>query len=331
MTIAHLDARMNALRIHERGGPERLTYETAPVPAPGIGDALVRVRAASFTPTELDWPSTWVDRAGRDRRPVIPAHEVSGVVAALGYGTTGVAVGDEVYGLTDWYRDGAAAEYVAVDARNLAPKPASIDHARAAAVPLAGLTAWQALFDHGGLTRGQTVLIHGAAGGVGTFAVQLAHAAGARVVATGHAPARELVTSLGADEFVDVARTRFEDAAGQGGVDLVLDLVGGDVLDRSWSALARGGVLVSVVAVPSAEAAARHGVRAMFFVVEPNRAELGELARRIDAGALRVVVGAVLPLASGRAAFDAKRAGGVSGKSVLDVGGAPGVSARPAS
>ena len=138
---------MWALRLHERGGPEQLAYEQAPCPSVGIGDALVRVHAASFTPTELSWPSTWVDHAGRDRRPSIPAHEVSGVVEALGYGTIGVAVGQAVYGLTDWYRDGAAAEYVAVEARNLAPKPASLSHVDAAAVPLAGLTAWQALFD----------------------------------------------------------------------------------------------------------------------------------------------------------------------------------------
>src|SRR5919108_666984 len=149
-------------------------------------------------------PQRSVHRAGRDRRPSIPAHEVSGVVEALGYGTIGVAVGQAVYGLTDWYRDGAAAEYVAVEARNLAPKPATLSHVEAAAVPLAGLTAWQALFDHGGLVAGQSVLIHGAGGGVGVFAVQLARAAGARVIATGRAWARELVGELGAEHFVDL-------------------------------------------------------------------------------------------------------------------------------
>src|SRR6266540_7495626 len=176
---------MRALRIHERGGPEGLSYEEAPMPEPGTGDVLVRVRAASFTPTELTWTSTWVDRLGHDRRPVIPGHEVSGVVVGLGFGTTGFAVGDAVYGLTDWYRDGAAAEYVVVEARNLAPKPATLSHAQAAAVPMTGLTAWQALFVHGGVTSGQWVLVHGSGGGVGTFAVQLAHAAGGHVVGTG--------------------------------------------------------------------------------------------------------------------------------------------------
>src|SRR5262245_52376053 len=165
---------MRALRTHEPGGPEHLVEEEAPVPAPAMGDVLVRVHAASFTPTELDWPSTWVDRAGRDRRPVIPCHEVSGVVSALGHGTTGVAVGDAVYGLTDWYRDGAAAEYVAVEARNLARKPARLDHRTAAVIPMVALTAQQALFDHGALTRGRTAAVLGAGGGVGTFAVQLA-------------------------------------------------------------------------------------------------------------------------------------------------------------
>jgi D-arabinose 1-dehydrogenase-like Zn-dependent alcohol dehydrogenase len=175
------DLAMRALRIHERGGPKYLVEEDAAIPSPGLGDVLVRVHAASFTPTELEWPSTWIDRAGRDRRPSIPGHEVSGVVSALGYGTTGVAVGDAVYGLTDWYRDGAAAEYVAVEARNLAPKPDKLDHRVGAVLPMFALTSQQAHFDHGGLARGQAVAVLGAGGGVGTFSVQLARAAGARV------------------------------------------------------------------------------------------------------------------------------------------------------
>src|SRR5581483_1105467 len=204
---------MYALRLHEPGGPENIVYEEAPAPLLGIGDVLLRVHAASFTPTELSWPSTWVDRNGHDRRPVIPGHEVSGVVEALGYGTSGLGVGQAVYGLTDWYRDGAAAELVAVEARNLAPKPASVSHTVAASCALAGLTAWQALFDHAQLQRGQTVLIHGAAGGVGSLAVQLAHAAGARVIGTGHGWAHDLVRELGADQFIDVRVDRFEEAA----------------------------------------------------------------------------------------------------------------------
>jgi NADPH:quinone reductase-like Zn-dependent oxidoreductase len=309
---------MWALRLHERGGPEQLAYEQAPRPYVGIGDALVRVHAASFTPTELTWPSTWVDHAGHDRRPTIPAHEVSGVVEALGYGTVGVAVGQAVYGLTDWYRDGAAAEYVAVEARNLAPKPTSLSHVEAAAVPLAGLTAWQALFDYGGLVAGQRVLIQGASGGVGVFATQLARAAGAAVSGTGRAWARELVGELGAGSFVDVERERFEDVVSQ--VDLVFDLVGGEVLDRSWSVLKPGGVLVSVVDDPNDSAQARRSdARGVFFVVEANRGELVELAGRIEAGQLRPIVGDVVPLARGRDAFERKHAGGISGKTVLQV------------
>jgi NADPH:quinone reductase-like Zn-dependent oxidoreductase len=307
---------MRALRAHRRGGPEVLVYEQAPRPPLGIGDALVQVHAASFTPTELAWPSTWTDRLGRDRTPVIPAHEVSGVVAALGFGTTGVEVGQQVVGLTDWYRDGAAAELVAVEARNLAPKPASIDHLQAAAVPLAGLTAFQALFDHGRLQAGQAVLVHGAAGGVGSLAVQLAHAAGAHVVATGRAPDGELLAGLGAEQVVDVERQRFEDAAGR--VELVLDLVGGEVAGRSWPLVKPGGTLVSVVG-GGAVGPPRPDARWVFFVVQADRAQLAELGRRIDAGALRPVVGRAWPLAEGRQAFQAKQHHGLPGKVVLRV------------
>jgi NADPH:quinone reductase-like Zn-dependent oxidoreductase len=309
---------MWAVRIHERGGPEQLVYEQAPRPYVGIGDALVRVHAASFTPTELTWPSTWVEHAGRDRRPTIPSHEVSGVVEALGYGTVGVSVGQAVYGLTDWYRDGAAAEYVAVEARNLAAKPSSLSHVETAAVPLAGLTAVQALFNYGGLVARQRVLIHGAGGGVGVFATQLAHAAGADVIGTGRAWARELVSELGAGHFIDVERERFEDVVGQ--VDLVFDLVGGELLERSWSVLKPGGVLVSVVEDPNESTHARRGdARGVFFVVEANRAELVELNHRIDAGQLRPVVGEVLPLANGRDGFLRKHGRGMPGKTVLRV------------
>lgn len=306
---------MAALRLHERGGPELLRYEQASVPFVGIGDVLVRVRAASFTPTELGWPETWVDRAGRERLPTIPAHEASGEVVALGYGTSGVEIGAEVFALTDWYRDGAAAEYVTVEARNTAPKPGTLDHAAAAAVPLAGLTALEGLFRHGGLEAGPSVLVHGAGGGVGTFAVQLAAAAGAKVVATGHAWARELVLGLGAEEFVDVEQERLQEA---GEVTVVLDLVGGELLARSWPLVAAGGIVVSAVEAAVAETAREHGVRGVFFVVEPSQPRLAELAR-IDAGELRPVVGEVPPLERGPEAFERKRAGGVAGKTVLVV------------
>jgi NADPH:quinone reductase-like Zn-dependent oxidoreductase len=311
---------MRALRAHRRGGPEQLVYEPPPRPPLGTGDALVRVHAASFTPTELAWPSTWTDRQGRDRTPVTPTHEVCGVVAALGFGTSGVEVGQQVYGLTDWYRDGVAADYMAVEARNLAPKPTGIDHVQAAAVPLAGLTAWQALFDHGRLEPGQRVLVLGAAGGVGSLAVQLAHATGATVVATGREPDGDLLPELGADQVVDVQRQRFEQVAGQ--VDQVQDLVGGEMAGRSWPLVRPGGALVTVVGGTPA-GAPRPEVRWVFFVVEADRDELAELGRRIDAGQLRPVVGGVLPLAEGRQAFQAKQHGGVPGKAVLRVAEEP--------
>src|SRR3954466_8459148 len=183
-------------------GPERMSVEERARPEPGIGDVLIQVGAASFTPTELEWPSMWVDRSGRDRRPVIPGHEVSGTVVGLGYGTTGFGLGDEVFGLTDWYRDGSLAEFVAVEARNLAIKPGSLSHVDAAAFPMTALTAWQALFVHADLKAGQTVVIHGAGGGGGTLAVQLGVSAGARVIGTGRADGRDLVLQLGADQYL---------------------------------------------------------------------------------------------------------------------------------
>jgi len=298
---------MRALRGHERGGPEQLVEDEAAVPSPGIGDVLVRVHAASFTPTELDWPSTWVDRAGRDRRPSIPGHEVSGVVTALGYGTTGLAVGDAVYGLTDWYRDGAAAEYVAVEARNLARKPDALEHRIAAALPMVALTAQQALFDHGGLARGQTVAVLGAAGGVGTFAVQLARAAGARVVAVARPWAGDLLRGLGAEVFGDA------DGAPLREVDLIFDLIGGETLRRACATVRSGATVVSVVEAPPVDASRR----GRFFVVEPSRAQLEELGKRVVAGELRPVIGASWPLREGRAAFEAKHRGGQPGKAVL--------------
>jgi len=265
----------------------------------------------------MGWPSTWVDRAGNDRLPVIPGHEVSGVVTALGYGTTGVAIGDAVYGLTDWYRDGAAAEYVAVEARNLAPKPATLSHREAAAVPMAGLTAAQALFDHGRLVAGQTVLILGAGGGVGSFAVQLARAAGARVLASARAWARDLVLGLGAETFVDADRD--DVAASAREAHLVFDLVGGQALARAWSSLRDDAVAVSVVEEPGA-GSDRRGPRGLFFVVEPNRTQLADLGRRVAAGELRPILGAVMPLPQGGAAFATKQRGSTPGKIVLQVG-----------
>ena len=312
---------MRALRLHQRDGADGLTYEEAAVPSPAVGDVLVRVHAASFTPTELAWPSTWVDRSGRDRRPVVPGHEVSGVVVELGFGTAGLAPGDAVFGITDWYRDGAAAEYVAVEARNLAPRPRALSHVDAAAVPLAGLTAWQALFVHGALAADERVLVLGAGGGVGTLVVQLARRAGGHVVGAGRPWSRDLALSLGAREFVDVSGSRLEDVEP---VDLVVDAAGGELLERSWSTLRPGGRLVSVTQPPDPAAAERVGVGSGYFVVEPDRAQLNELARLIDEGELRPVVGQVLDLGDGAEAFQAKQGHGIPGKVVLRVVAADG-------
>ncbi|WP_372406005.1 NADP-dependent oxidoreductase [Streptomyces luteireticuli] len=304
---------MKAVRIHERAGAEALVVEEAPYPTAAENDVIVRVHAASFTPGELDWPGTWQDRAGRDRTPVVPGHEVSGEVAELGYGTTGLTVGQRVFGLTDWTRDGTLAEYVAVEARNLAPLPATIDHVTAAALPMAGLTARQALFDHGGLRAGQTVLVHGAGGAVGRMAVQLARAAGARVVGTGRERDRAVALEAGAERFVPLDG-RFEEETGR--ADVVLDVIGGEILDRSAALVRAGGTLVTIAAPPKVRPA---DGRAVFFVVESNREQLAELAGWVREGRLMPRVGAVRELGEVREAFLGK--GRVSGKVVVRVVG----------
>ncbi len=304
---------MKAIRIHEPTGISGLALEEVPDAQPGLGDVLVQVVACGITHNELDWP-LWTCRAGHRRTSIIPGHEVSGVVTALGYGTAGVAVGDEVYGLTDQFRDGAAAEYVAVEARNVAPKPRTVDHVHAAAVPRAGLTAWQALFDHGQLTRGQTVVIHGAGGAVGSTAVQLARWAGARVIGTGRGHSRQLATELGADRFIALDADRLEDAAGE--ADLVVDTIGGEVLARSPALLRPGGTLVTIKAAAELPPG-REDIRSVVFVQEAIRTQLIELARLVDEGHLRPQVGAVYPLAQAVDAYSAKAAGGLPGRVIL--------------
>jgi NADPH:quinone reductase-like Zn-dependent oxidoreductase len=303
---------MKAIRVHEQAGIGGLSFEDAPDPTPTIGDVLVKVAAVGITHNELDWPLR-TDRNGHPRDAIIPGQEVSGVVTALGMGTAGIAVGDEVFGLTDPYRDAAAAEYVAVEARNLARKPRTADHVHAASVPRAGLTAWQALFDHGKLAQGQTVVIHGAGGAVGSTAVQLARWAGAEVIGTGRGHSRQLVKELGADRFIALDEDRLEDAAAT--ADVVFDLVGGDVLARSSALLKPGGTLVSVV---SWELPADHDdIKKVFFIQEAKQVQLTELARLVDEGHLRPQVGGVYPLAQAVEAYRAKAAGGIPGRMVL--------------
>ena len=309
---------MKAIRLHEPTGVDGLVFEEVPDAQPMLGDVLVKVVACGITHNELDWP-LWTCRAGHRRSSIIPGHEMSGVVVGLGYGTAGFAVGDEVYGLTDQFRDGAAAEYVAVEARNVARKPQTVDHVHAAAVPRAGLTAWQALFDHGGLAQGQTVVIHGAGGAVGSTAVQLARWAGAAVIGTGRGRVRPLVTELGADRFIaldddGLDTGRLEDVAGQ--ADLVFDTIGGEVLARSPALLRPGGTLVMIKAdgpVPGE----RDDIKTVVFIQESSRAQLTELARLVDEGHLRPQAGPTFPLAQAAQAYRAKAAGGVPGRVIL--------------
>lgn len=289
---------MRAITARDRAaGVGGLTLTDLPYPHAAENDVIVRVHAAGFTPGELDWPATWTDRAGRDRTPSVPGHELSGVVVDLGYGTTGLTVGQRVFGLTDWARDGSLAEYTAVEARNLAPLAADIDHTVAAALPISGLTAWQGLFDHGHLTTGQTVLIHGAAGGVGSLAVQLAREVGARVIGTGRAGDRDVALGLGAHTFLDLDADELRHA---GEVDLVLDVIGGDILARSTELVRPGGTVVTIAAPPTVQP---KGGRAVFFVVEPDRVRLADLAQRVRTGRLKPIVGAVRPLSEATSAF----------------------------
>jgi NADPH:quinone reductase-like Zn-dependent oxidoreductase len=304
---------MRAIRLHAPGDPGRLVAERLPTPRPGAGEALVRVHAAAITRDELDWPA--------DRLPAIPSYELSGVVAALGPDADGVTVGAAVYALSPFDRDGAAADYTLVPAALLAPKPRTLDHLASATVPLAGLSAWQGLFDHGGLAAGQRVLIHGAAGGVGSLAVQLARWRGAQVVATTSAGNAQTARALGADEVVEPPWARLEDTAGQ--VDLVFDTAGGERLAASPALLRPGGRLVSVAEEPPSQATEGRGITARYFVVEPNREQLVELARLVDGGELRPLVGEVFPLADAAEAFRRSLGGHRPGKLVLRVADDP--------
>jgi NADPH:quinone reductase-like Zn-dependent oxidoreductase len=263
-----------------------------------INDVIVRIHASGFVPTELAWPSTWSDRLGHDRTPSIPGHELAGVVTALGYGTTGLSIGQRVFGLADWYRDGTLAEYVAIEARNLAPLPGDVDFTVGASLPISGLTAWQGLFQHGRLLAGQSVLAHGTAGAVGTMVTQLAREAGAYVIGTGRAADRQKALDFGAQEFVDLDSDVLEDV---GEVDLVFDVIGGDIQKRSAGLVRDGGTLVSIVGPVEAHPA--NGL-AVDFVVEADRAQLSEIVQRVRDGRLRTNIGSISTLDEAVAAFN---------------------------
>ena len=308
---------MNAIRSHQRGGADTLVYESVARPAPGSGEVLVEVHAAAITPTEFTWDPTWTDQQGKSRLPIVPSHEISGVVAQTGPDAVDIAVGNQVYGLIDFYRDGAAAEFAIAKVSELAPKPHKVDHLHAAALPLSALTAWQAFRTHAFLRAGQRVLIHGGAGGVGSFAVQLAKHFGAETIATCSTRNADFVKSLGADSVLEYDRRPFEENLKD--VDLVLDTVGGETLERSWRVVRRGGALISVVEEPPAAQAERFGVSGKFFIVEPNRGQLVELAKLVDDGILQPIVSETFPLSAARRAYEAGSRGHLRGKIVLRV------------
>ena len=295
----------------QAAGAAGMTLVERPDPPAAINDVIVQIHAAGYVPTETEWPSTWSDRADRDRTPSILGHELAGVVTALGYGTTGLSVGQRVFGLADWHRDGTLAEYVAIEARNLAPLPGDVDFTVGASLPISGLTAWQGLFDHGRMRAGQSVLVHGAAGAVGTMVTQLAHEFGAYVIGTGRAADRQKALDFGAQEFVDLDNDALEDL---GGVDLVFDVIGGDIQRRSAGLIRAGGILVTVVG--PAEARPADGL-AIDFVVEADRAQLSEIVRRVRDGRLRTNIGTVATLDDAVAVLNSTERR--SGKTIISV------------
>jgi NADPH:quinone reductase-like Zn-dependent oxidoreductase len=290
---------MKAIVVTDKAaGTAGMTLVERPEPSAAINDVVVEVHASGFVPTEMAWPSTWTDRLGRDRTPSIPGHELAGVVTALGYGTTGPSVGQRVFGLTDWTRDGTLAEYAAVEARNLAPLPGDVDFTVGASLPISGLTAWQGLFELGRLQAGQSVLAHGAAGAVGSMVTQLAREFGAWVIGTGRAADRQKALDFGAQEFVDLDNDALEDV---GEVHLVFDVIGGDIAERSAGLVRAGGMLVSVVG--PTEARPVNGLT-VDFVVESDRAQLGEVVQRVRDGRLRTNIGNVATLEDAVAALN---------------------------
>jgi NADPH:quinone reductase-like Zn-dependent oxidoreductase len=322
---------MKAVRIHNYGGPEVLKYEDAPRPQPGEGEILIRVHATSVNPID------WKVRAGYMKDflpqsfPLILGWDMSGVIEEVGRHPAAAGQfkkGDEVYSLPDHTRNGAYAEYIVVRESEVALKPNALHHVRAAAVPLAALTAWQALFDTAQLQPGQRVLIHGAAGGVGHFAVQLAKWKGAHVMGTASTKNHEMAHELGADELIDYTTQRFEDIARN--IDVVLDTIGGDTQERSWPVLKKGGVLVSLVQPPSENKAKEHGVRGIRLGARPNGQELAEIAKIIDAGKLAPVIDRILPLSEARRAHELSQSGHTHGKIVLRVKNGNGTTERMA-
>ena len=313
-------ATMKAVRIHAYGGPEVLHFEeNVPLPTLEPEDILIRVRAAAVNPVDWKIREGYLQGSLNHALPLILGWDVSGEVVEVDPAVTEFKVGDEVYARPDINRDGGYAEYIAVKAGAAARKPTRLDHIHAAAVPLAALTAWQSLVDAARLHAGQTVLVHAAAGGVGSLAVQLAKARGARVIATASALNSGIVAELGADQFIDYTKTHFEDVAKD--VDVVFDTIGGDTQKRSWQTLKPGGILVSVVSPPPEAVAAAHGVRGAFVFVQPSGEQLTQIADLIDGGKMQPVIHTVLPLDEVRQAHAISQTGHARGKIVLQVAG----------
>ncbi|MFJ7948910.1 NADP-dependent oxidoreductase [Streptomyces sp. NPDC096354] len=297
------------MTLTERPDPD--VARLASLDGANYGDVIVAVHASGFTGNELEWPSTWIDRLGRDRTPSIPGHEVAGVVTSLSFGTAGLSVGQRVFGLTDWTRDGTLAQYVVVEARNLAPLPGGVDFTVGASVAMTGLTAWQGLFEHGHLSAGQSVLVHGAAGAVGSMAAQLAREVGAYVIGTGRAAHRRTALDFGAHEFIDLDNDTLEDV---GAVDLVFDVFGGDIGTRSVRLVRAGGTFVTVTGPPQGRPA--NGL-AIDFVVVSDRTQLSEIARRVQDRRLRTHIGQVASLDDAVAVLNPTQK--INGKTIIRV------------
>lgn len=307
---------MKAIRFHDYGGPEVLKYEDMPRPEPQQGEVLIQVRAASVNPLDLAVREGWMASMIPLQLPAIAGVDVAGIVKATGKGVTDFSIGQDVYGFLSM-GSGAYAEYATVAIETIASQPQTLDYVEAASVPLAATAAWQALFEVGGLKEGQKVLVHGGAGGVGTFAVQMAKLKGARVLATASDQNVEFVKKLGADEVIDYRTTPFETIAHS--VDVVLDLIGGETQQRSWGVLKAGGMLVSLLGPPSQEDAAKYGVRAAFLGAQPTTGLLKEFADLLDRVQIKPHVGKVFPLEQARQAQELKRLGHTRGKIVLKI------------
>lgn len=310
-------ATMKAVRLHEFGGLDVLVYEDAPRPEPKDGEVLLQVKAAGVNPVDWKIREGYLEQTVKHTLPLILGLDAAGVITAVGPGVTEFKPGDAVYAQLDWAHDGAYAEYAVVKVEFVVAKPISADFVTMASLPVAAVTAWKSLFETGGLEAGQTVLIHAAAGGVGTMAVQLAKGKGVRVIGTASAKNQDFVRELGADEVIDYNAVRFEEAASN--VDVVLDTMGGDTQERSWGVLKPGGILISIVSPPSEETAKAHGVRGGFVSGTPDRAILVTLAELVESGALKPIIAATLPLAEARRAHELSESGHTRGKIILQV------------